>query len=270
MIEESHTPAEPESGPVSLPMHDWPEVRAATDILWAAIADRLRKAGIAAPARLRRTDGDEAGWTDPDLLLSQTCGYPLVARLGSSVRYLATPHYDAPDCVEANYCSLVIALPGRGRNLSDFQGARIAFNGPDSLSGHVALRAAIAGAGFDPGSFGTWQRTGGHRNSLEAVANGRADLAAIDAVSFALATDHMPQAIERIKIIATTAPLPGLPFITAARRGDTVPLIREALLAAFADPDLAAVRRRLRITGLSVLAEDAYAVVAATARQAGL
>ena len=34
----------------ALPMYDWPEVRAETDALWAAIGDGLRNAGLDAPA----------------------------------------------------------------------------------------------------------------------------------------------------------------------------------------------------------------------------
>jgi ABC-type phosphate/phosphonate transport system substrate-binding protein len=53
-----------------------------------------------------------------------------------------------------------------------------------------------------------------HRASIEAVANGLADLAAIDAVSFTLAQRHMPE-ISEIEIVGCTRPTPGLPLISA-------------------------------------------------------
>jgi hypothetical protein len=38
-------------------------------------------------------------WTDPRLLLAQTCGYPYVMALKEKgIRVVATPLYDAPHC----------------------------------------------------------------------------------------------------------------------------------------------------------------------------
>ncbi len=254
----------------SLPMYDWPQVRAATDRLWTAIGTRLRQAGLAAPDNLCRTADVEAAWRDPRLLLSQTCGYPLVTRLAGRVHYLATPHYDAPGCDGPNYCSIIISLKGAGKGLADFSGKRIGINADDSLSGCVALKAAIAEAGFRPESFGDWERTGSHRISLEAVASGDIDLAAIDAVAFAIATDHLPHLIEKVQIIGKTPPLPGLPLITGIAAGDKAAAIRETLSAVVADPGLSSVRTALHLSGLSVLPAGAYHTVLQTARRAGI
>ena len=53
----------------SLPMYDWPEVRAANDRLWSAIADGLTARGIDAPARLNRDGELWDQWEAPELLL---------------------------------------------------------------------------------------------------------------------------------------------------------------------------------------------------------
>ncbi|MEP4421807.1 MAG: phosphate ABC transporter substrate-binding protein, partial [Nitratireductor sp.] len=42
----------------ALPMYDWPECRAETDAQWAAMAGRLRAAGVDAPAQLVRRNAD--------------------------------------------------------------------------------------------------------------------------------------------------------------------------------------------------------------------
>ncbi len=76
-----------------------------------------------------------------------------------------------------------------------------------------------------------WIATGSHRASIRAVAEERADVAAIDAVCWALALRHEPQATAALQIVATTPLRPGLPLITAAERSDReVAAIRAALV----------------------------------------
>ena len=77
-----------------LPMYDWPEFTEATDRLWASIRDNLSKAGINAPASLDRTSPLAATWQSPNLLLSQTCGLPLVADLSGKVKVLGSFAYE--------------------------------------------------------------------------------------------------------------------------------------------------------------------------------
>jgi ABC-type phosphate/phosphonate transport system substrate-binding protein len=60
-------------------------------------------------------------------------------------------------------------------------------------------------------------QTGGHRLSAAAVAEGRADIAALDAVTFALLQANDP-VVGRLKVLGMTDPTPGLPYITAAGR----------------------------------------------------
>jgi hypothetical protein len=80
-------------GVASLPMYDWPEVRDATDALWAAIRAALIQEGIDAPTALERDGDPETLWTDPDLVLSQTCGFPYANGLSGKVALIATPAY---------------------------------------------------------------------------------------------------------------------------------------------------------------------------------
>jgi ABC-type phosphate/phosphonate transport system substrate-binding protein len=49
-----------------------------------------------------------------------------------------------------------------------------------------------------------WVETGGHRQSVQAVADGRADVAAIDAVCWALAGRHEDAAVEKLRVINRT------------------------------------------------------------------
>ena len=88
----------------SLPMYDLPEIRWATDALWAALGGRL-----GANPELERAEDHTALWREPDLLFSQTCGYPLTHRYRGRLQLVATPQYRAPGCDGANYRSLIMA-----------------------------------------------------------------------------------------------------------------------------------------------------------------
>ncbi|TGQ96261.1 PhnD/SsuA/transferrin family substrate-binding protein, partial [Mesorhizobium sp. M4B.F.Ca.ET.200.01.1.1] len=71
--------------------------------------------------------------------------------------------------------------------------------------------------------------SGGHRGSIVAVAEGRADVAAIDCESWALAQRFEPAA-RKVVIVGWTARRKGLPFITAKTTPEkTVRAMREAL-----------------------------------------
>ncbi len=194
----------------SLPMYATPRTAGADARLWSSIATHLRHAGHGAPATLSLASGDLLGhWTDPALVLSQTCGRPYKDHLHGRVQLVGTPDYGVPGCPPGHYRSLVIARADDPRSdISEFAGAVFAFNDPGSQSGWAALAAERPEILTGPGL-----RTGSHRASTRAVREGRADFAAIDAVTLR----HLTAASEAtgVKIIHGTEPRPGLPFITA-------------------------------------------------------
>ncbi len=235
----------------SLPMYDWPELRGATDALWAALRDAMRARGLAAPERLAR---DAAHWTDPDLALSQTCGLPYRERLHAQVTLIGAPDYGLDGCPAGFYRSaLVVRAEDRGRNPREFAGARFAFNDRDSQSGWAALETALG-----PRSERGGLRTGAHRASVQAVAAGAADIAAVDAVSWRLA-QAWEQAAARLRTIGWTRPAPGLPMITA--RGCDPEVYGAAVAAGIAAADPAA-RAALGLCGFRPFAPDAYLAAA--------
>src|SRR3546814_15586928 len=84
---------------------DWSSDVCSSDLLAAA----FRAEGLAGvPERLTR-DGDHAAlWTAPDLLFSQTCGYPLTHALAGRVTLVATPTYGCPGCDGGPYRSEIL------------------------------------------------------------------------------------------------------------------------------------------------------------------
>ncbi|WP_034491712.1 phosphate/phosphite/phosphonate ABC transporter substrate-binding protein [Afifella pfennigii] len=240
-------------------MYDWPQLRAATDALWAGIARELQAHGLTAPERLDRARPREEIWRDPALLLSQTCGWPYASGLSRHLRLVATPVYAVEGCEGALYSSaIVLRREERAANLGGLAGRRPAINAPDSLSGAVALAEALRAVGLSP-DLSRALRTGAHRASVLAVAAGEADFAAIDAVAWRLARDFEAEAVTALKVLAFTPLRPALPFVTArGRPAHEVAAIRAALDAAFCDPSLASARAALHLAGLKVLPARAY------------
>ncbi|MBT8475733.1 MAG: phosphate/phosphite/phosphonate ABC transporter substrate-binding protein, partial [Alphaproteobacteria bacterium] len=127
----------------------------------------------------------------------------------------------------------------------------LAYNDPLSQSGWAAACAYAGGAVF----AGTL-RTGGHRLSAQAVADGRADIAFIDAVTWDQIArwDAFP---DDLVVIDRTRPTPGLPLITA-QHGDAADL-RAAIERALGTVP-SEILSTLRLRGLAVIKKDAYLV----------
>lgn len=245
----------------NLPMYDLPELRGVTDAWWEGLAQAFRSEGIDdVPASLNRSVGYRDAWLLPDLLISQTCGYPLTHVLRGQVDLLATPCYSAPGCSGSDYCSFVIvAADDPVVDVADLRGRRCAINSHDSQSGANSLKALVAGLGGAGRFFGSVAVTGGHAASLARVAAREADVAAIDCVTHTLLARYRPVALAGTRVLCRTASAPCLPYIT--RRGadaDLLLRLRNGLARAFADPQLADQREALLLADVAVLPLSAY------------
>ncbi|ACI58770.1 conserved hypothetical protein (plasmid) [Rhizobium leguminosarum bv. trifolii WSM2304] len=233
----------------------------ATAELWSFLRHYLSQAGLTdLPETLDRTVAYDDAWLRPDLLLSQTCGYPFASRLRGKVRLVATPVYDHPGCDGPLMCSFIIVRTGSShRTLEDLRGTTAAINSPDSNSGSNLFRAAVAPLAREGRFFGRIIETGSHGGSIAAVAEGRADSAAIDCVTYGNIRRFDPGHVEGVRIIAETPKTPGLPFITSGDTSDeSILLLRRALAAAVKEPSLAAARATLGLVDFAVLSEADY------------
>ena len=213
-------------------------------------------------ARIVEPDDDlPTLWRRPNLLLSQTCGYPLMQGLHREVQLIATPQFDVPGCVGVNYSSVLVARAQTGYDsLEQCRGARAAFNQPDSNSGYNAFRHAVAPLARDGRFFGATLCTGSHVGSIEALAANRADVAAIDCVTMAYLRDARPDLTREVREIGWTQASPGLPLVAAASvPANWIDALRQALNDALAArPERA---RQLRINGFKTLTLDDYAPI---------
>lgn len=232
----------------SLGMYDLPPMQAANDRFWALIAQALD-----VPVGLTRGTGAFwDAWQSPDLILSQTCGFPYRARLHDRVTLVGTPDYGLPGCAAGYYCSVFVARKDDLRDgLPAFSGSRFAYNEDLSQSGWAAAQTHALALGIHlPPSV----KTGGHALSAAAVAEGRADIAALDALTWELLQCHDP-VVALLRQVARTTPTPGLPYITAKHR-DPLPIfaaITQAIAAL-----TAADRETLHLRGLVAIPAATY------------
>lgn len=246
---------------VSLPMYavNPPDVSA----LWQALRDVLKDEGVVLnhedlfwPQDLLRH------WQQPQLLLSQTCGFPLMTQL-DTVQPVGCFHYTAPGCEGVGYRSfLVVRQQDMGSTLADFRQRVVVCNSEDSQSGFNALRKMVAPLSGGGCFFRETRFSGSHRLSLQALQEGEADIAAIDCVTFALLKRHQPQALAQLKVIGETPLTPGLPLITgAATSPETLAGLQRALKRLVTEPAYQAVCRAALIRGFSKVSRRQYTMI---------
>ncbi len=217
---------------LALPMYNiTPALAAAWEALLAAVIAGLRRRGWTDTLQIVAPAGDlRALWRAPDLLLSQTCGYPLVTELQSDVQVLATPEFDLPGCAGSNYRSLVLVPESGVRSLAALRGKVAVINQWHSHSGMNALRHTIAPLAAQGRFFSSVLVSGGHMESIAMLQRGQADVAAVDCVTFALAERAAPARVAGIRRLLETAAAPGLPLIAARTvRQDQMQALRAVL-----------------------------------------
>ena len=232
-------------------MYDRPETAGANDRFWALLRDSLHAMGQDAPPALTR--GDMAfmrGWLSPELLFSQTCSLPFRAKLSDKVHIVATPDYGLDGCPAGHYRSVYIARREDClESVADAEGLDFAYNEALSHSGWAAPHADHMARGL---TLYPSLRTGEHRASALAVAQGRADFAALDALTWEMIQTYDSFA-RQLSVIGHTPASPALPYITAQ---DPAPL-RAALgqaMSALSAQD----RATLHLNGLCDIPSSAY------------
>ncbi len=199
----------------ALPMYDFPELRRETDRLWQAISTEMRKLGLDAPEDLSQPDDVWTLWRNPDMIFAQTCGLPYVEHLRNEVTLIGTPDYGVIEGKPGWYTSVVIKRKGDARkDLAEFRSATFTYSSKTSQSGCFAMMYSVLCKIGEGRFFGNCIASGSHAVSVEALVDGRADIASIDAVTWQHLQNFLPAAAS-VEEFMTTPPTPGLPFITS-------------------------------------------------------
>lgn len=206
-----------------LPMYDWPELREQHDKLWLHLSEALGDnlpVTCPIPEHLSRSDDPFKQWLSPQLLIGQTCGLPFAQGLHKRVGLLGSPCYQL-DCDPGDYYSVLLLAPGlcvedyrellsEGTRVEPIKmGLHGVVNARDSQSGYSALLQSLPADALARLSL-----SGSHRRSVQLLAQGKAEITCIDAVSWALAKRYDPAA-QQLQVLGVSQPTPCLPWISA-------------------------------------------------------
>lgn len=198
----------------SLMMYKRPQLVGAHERYWSLIRQNLSLEGIDSPPDLSQEAEEYFVWNHPDLVLSQTCGMPYRLWLHDKVALVGTPDYQIQGCPPGYYRSaLVVRRDDTRETLSDYKIAIFAYNQTFSQSGYSAPYWHVLPNGF---WFDNTLHTEQHLLSARAVAEGRADIASLDAVSWRLVERYEPFS-DSLRVLGWTVPTPGLPLISAKK-----------------------------------------------------
>jgi len=245
----------------SLPMYNLPEMRAANARLWDALRGLLAAGGAAdLPETLnfeRLPVPDRIG---PEVLFSQTCGYPLETIFRGQAIRLGTPCYDAPGCDGPTHCGLFIVPAGSpAGELRDLKGGTFLLNSRHSNSGMNLPRRALAEIAGGCPFFARVIETGSQPGNLDRIAGGEGDVTAVDCVTYAFWQQHRPEAAKRTRVLAQTPPSPAIPFVTSAETpAATVAILRDGLRELVQNPRCAAACAGLRLKSIVDVPAAAY------------
>lgn len=156
------------------------------------------------------------------------CGLPYTRMrdAGAPIEPLAAPVPDGED--GSFYHADLLVAPGASETAPEqLRGARVAYNGDDSLSGWVMPRQALRALGIDPEGY-VWVRTGSHRNSLRALLRSEVDAAPIDSTVLALELRADP-ALAALRSVARLGHMPSPPIALVGGDADLATTLRAAL-----------------------------------------
>lgn len=248
----------------SLPMYNVRELHPAYRAFWQALRERAARHGATdLPADIRLDRPSVPTRIGAEVAFTQVCGFPLLTSLKGQATILLTPVYDAPGCEGPTHRAFfVVRADSPYQGLEDLRGKRIACNSLLSNSGMNLPRRTIADRACGRPYFAERIMTGTHGESIEAVLDGRADVASIDCVTDAVFRRHRPAQMARLRILAETVASPSLPFVTSrATDAATAEALRKALLDLTASSEGRELCAALLIRGFEHLDEPDYAPI---------
>jgi ABC-type phosphate/phosphonate transport system substrate-binding protein len=255
----------------SLPMYNLPEMRPVNARFWKALRGLLVEAGLhQVPETLLFDRPPVPERIGPEVLFSQTCGYPLETIFSGQAVRLGTPCYNAPGCDGASHCGLfVVPAKSKARELRDLRGGIFLLNHRRSNSGMNLPRRALAEVADGRPFFANVIETGSQPGNLDRIARAEADVTAVDCVTFAIWSHYRADAALGVRVLARTPPSPAIPFVTsAATPAAAVEVLRAALRALASEPRYENARRDLLLDDVRDVPDAAYCGLLDYERQA--
>jgi phosphonate transport system substrate-binding protein len=188
--------------------------------------------------------------------LAWICGYPYV-RNRSRLQLIAVPRFRGRPLYQSYF---IVGADSKIQRLHELEGGLFAWADPDSNSGYLYPRFRLASDGRDPDrffrrTFFTW----GHPRSVEAVAEGLADGAAVDSYVWETLARIDPEMTTRTRVLVRSPDF-GFPPIVA---GPALPeadrqAIRNVLLRQVQDATGRALLSELNLDSFGIESPDLY------------
>ncbi len=147
---------------------------------------------------------------------------PLVAPVLQSSRYQNQPVY---------FSDVIVNASSAITHFNDLYDKVFCYNDPGSNSGFYAVHRYLQIHGYGPEFFAQALPSGSHQNSIQWIAEGRADWAAIDSTVLEQELQNHPALTKQIRVITAIGPAPMPPLVAATHLGsDLITQFQSALL----------------------------------------
>jgi len=218
--------------------------------LFEAVVDHVRRTLGCRHTSLRveaRVSGPEKGGEDPFSEGEADAGFmcaPSFVRLRELSRApvellgVAPVFEDERNAGKPLYfCDVIARRDGPVRGFGDLRGGALAYNDVCSLSGYHSILIQLSRMDANEGFLGRLACSGGHLRSIDLVARGEVDAAAIDSNVLRIRLDERPDLREKVRVIESWGPYPIQPVVVrSALDAGIKEGLRDSLLGTEADP----------------------------------
>ena len=175
---------------------------------------------------------------------------PLVAPVLTDERYKGEPIY---------FSDVVVRRDSRFQSFADLRNSTWVYNERYSQSGYGIFRFHLARIDDGPSFFRREIEVGSHEAALQLVADGEADVAAIDSHVLATLLPSHPRLESHLRVIHTLGPSPIQPLVAARHLPEELKMtVRSALVDLANDPKTRSVLRHGHIARFVPVQDSTY------------
>ncbi|XGV96944.1 MAG: phosphate/phosphite/phosphonate ABC transporter substrate-binding protein [Leptolyngbya sp. BL-A-14] len=203
---------------------------------------------------------------DDHVDLAFICGLPFIQRhqlQPQQFQTVAAPVMAAPRYSDrpVYFADVIVSAASDLTTFEQLEGTTFCYNDAGSNSGYNLLRYRLLSQGITQRFFCQTTPSGSHQRSIQWVAEGLADCAAIDSTVLEQALRDDPGLAQKLRVIETIGPCPMPPLVAAQRLGaDCIHQLRTALL--HPDAALGSAMQQAHVQRFAAVTPEDYAPIA--------
>lgn len=197
---------------------------------------------------------------DADIAFICTGAFLQARRLGHALHPIAVPIVNGKSTYHSQ---ILVPTASPARSLLDLAGKRMAYVDPLSLTGHLWVQRRLKATPEGPqGFFASTQFTGSHDRSVQAVAAGLTDAAAVDSLIADAMLAKDPELAKRLRVLERSPEFGSPPVVARAdMTAEERAAISAALLGLHRHPSGHALLKDLGIERFASVPVDHFATV---------